>query len=254
MNPPGTGFVYLSSNDKIAIMKKLTLFSVLFTLLLPAANAQDVLTGAWEKVNGNAAREVAVFQDGYYMHTVFTDKEFLSTRGGPYNYADDKMKAKIEFDTKDTATIGTLENTGFQVDVDGNAVWKGNKWKRIDNGTGDLSGNWRITGRMQNGQMAQIGSRGARKTLKILSGTRFQWAAINPDTKQFSGTGGGTYTFENGVYTENIEFFSRDNNRVGASLNFEGEVSGDEWKHSGKSSTGNPIAEIWTREKRVVVN
>jgi len=97
--------------------------------------------------------------------------------------------------------------------------------------------------------MQETGNRGPRKTLKILSGTRFQWAAINPETKQFSGTGGGTYTFENGKYTENIEFFSRDNSRVGASLTFDGEVSGDKWKHSGNSSTGNPIAEIWTRER-----
>ncbi len=89
---------------------------------------------------------------------------------------------------------------------------------------------------------------GPRKTLKILSGTRFQWAAINTDTKEFFGTGGGTYTFKDGKYTENIEFFSRDNSRVGASLSFDGKVDGKRWHHSGKSSKGDPIAEVWTRQ------
>lgn len=59
---------------------------------------------------------------------------------------------------------------------------------------------------------------GARKTIKILSGTRFQWAAINSETGEFFGTGGGNYTFKDGKYTENIEYFSRDASRVGASL------------------------------------
>ena len=88
----------------------------------------------------------------------------------------------------------------------------------------------------------------SRKTIKILSGTRFQWAAMNTETKQFSGTGGGTYTFENGVYTEKIEFFSRDSSRVGLSLSFQGAVEGDDWTHKGKSSRGQEIHEVWRRE------
>ena len=43
--------------------------------------------------------------------------------------------------------------------------------------------------------------------MKILTGSRFQWIAYNTETKQFFGTGGGSYTAKNGVYTENIEFF-----------------------------------------------
>ena len=52
--------------------------------------------------------------------------------------------------------------------------------------------------------------------MKILSGTRFQWIAYHIGTKVFSGSGGGTYTSEQGKYTETIDFFSRDNDRVGA--------------------------------------
>jgi hypothetical protein len=88
-----------------------------------------------------------------------------------------------------------------------------------------------------------------RKTLKLLSSMRFQWMAINPATKEFFGTGGGTYTFVNGKYTEHIEFFSRDSSRVGASLTFDGSLKDDVWNHSGTSSRGEPLNEMWSREK-----
>jgi hypothetical protein len=119
-------------------------------------------------------------------------------------------------------------------------------YTRSDNGTGPLAGNWRITGREQNGQMVEMKPT-ARKTIKLLSATRFQWAAINMDTGEFFGTGGGTYTFKDGIYTEQIEFFSRDSSRVGMSLSFNGKVDGRNWHHSGKSSRGEPIHEVWSR-------
>jgi len=83
--------------------------------------------------------------------------------------------------------------------------------------------------------------------LKILSGTRFQWVAINIKTGEFSGTGGGTYSFAHNQYTENIEFFSRDNERVGAQLTFDGKIEDGQWHHSGLSSKGDPIYEIWSK-------
>jgi hypothetical protein len=120
-------------------------------------------------------------------------------------------------------------------------------WKRIDEGKGGLSGNWRITSRDQNGQMVAM-TPGARKTIKLLSDTRFQWAAINTETGEFFGTGGGKYTFKDGKYTEMIEFFSRDSSRVGMSLTFDATLTGNEWLHSGKSSKGDPVKEIWSRK------
>ncbi len=72
--------------------------------------------------------------------------------------------------------------------------------------------------------------------MKLLSGTRFQWIAYNIETKMFMGTGGGTYTTIDGKYTENIEFFSRDNSKAGLSLEFNYLIEDDEWNHSGFSS------------------
>ncbi|MFD1079838.1 hypothetical protein, partial [Longispora fulva] len=90
---------------------------------------------------------------------------------------------------------------------------------------------------------------GARRTIKILGGDRFQWVAFNSDTGEFFGTGGGRYSAENGKYQENIEFFSRDDSRVGAKLAFDYEVKDGEWHHSGKSSKGDPMYEIWSPYK-----
>src|SRR5690606_38160854 len=121
------------------------------------------------------------------------------------------------------------------------------QFKRVDNGDAPLAGVWHITDRMQDGNLVPIQRTGTRKSLKILTGTRFQWIAIDPGTKQFMGTGGGTYTFENGKYTENIEFFSRDDSRVGAELSFDGTVKAGKWHHSGLSSKGEKIYEVWGR-------
>jgi hypothetical protein len=92
---------------------------------------------------------------------------------------------------------------------------------------------------------------GARKTMKILSGSRFQWIAYNNETKEFIGTGGGTYTTKEGKYSETIEFFSRDNNRVGATLEFDFSLIEGDWRHSGKSSKGDPIDEIWSKREKI---
>ena len=121
-------------------------------------------------------------------------------------------------------------------------------WKKLLEPSTPLSGCWRITDRLGQDGILSAMPQGDRKTLKIMSGSRFQWFAINPRTKQFSGTGGGTYTLKDGIYTEKIEFFSRDKTRVGTELSFEASIQGPKWNHKGKSSTGNPVNEIWTKQ------
>ena len=54
--------------------------------------------------------------------------------------------------------------------------------------------------------------------------------------------------FENGKYTERIQFFSRDPQRVGASLSFIAELKDGDWHHSGLSSKGDKIYEVWSRK------
>lgn len=236
-------------------MKKGLIISISFMLLILSGGflqKAETITGAWYSKSGTT-ENVFIFEDGYFSHTIFDkqNKKFITTHGGTFTIAGGQLNVNIEFDSESKDMIGT--NKQFPIYISANMLkltinGDNKEWSRIDNGSGDLAGNWRISGRMNNGQIQPI-QRSARKTLKLLSGTRFQWMAINPETKEFFGTGGGTYTFANGKYTENIEFFSRDSSRVGASLTFDGNVAGNIWIHSGKNSKGEPLHEEWTREK-----
>jgi hypothetical protein len=175
--------------------------------------------------------------------------KFISASGGEYTL-DELYTETYDFNTEDLTTLGETrqyEPVEIQKNLLNLTAEDGTTytWRRISDDTNDLSGNWVITGRQRDGELNRS-TPGARRTLKILGGDRFQWVAFNSDTGDFSGTGGGTYTAEDGKYTENIEFFSRDDSRVGASLGFDYEVKDGEWHHSGKSSKGDQIYEIWS--------
>ena len=220
----------------------------------------NALEGAWEieTVNGEvlAHRGVLLLEQPYAFYTEFDvqNKKFVGSQGGAIQIMANKMSFTSEFDTWDSNHIGTvyeitasLKANRVTLDfvADDQSFQMG--LLSIDRGERDLAGAWRITDRMRNGEMSAM-TLGARKTIKMITGSRFQWVAFNPETKQFSGTGGGTVVLENGKYNEHIEFFSRNPDRVGADLSFEYKVNGDKWDHSGLSSTGNPIREIWTRQ------
>jgi len=230
-------------------MKNMFIF---FGLILFAVNAsaQSTVAGSWSKQEGSVIT-TWLFQDGFYSCTKYdvTNKVFSYTKGGTYVIAGNELQMKLAFHTAEKEKVGTTE-TALVVVKDQTMKLTVNgaeeNYKRMDDGKSALAGHWLITGRMINGSLQTI-TPGARRTIKLLTGTRFQWIAINSETKEFFGTGGGTYTFENGKYTEHIEFFSRDSTRVGASLSFDGKVEGNNWHHSGLSSKGEPINEVWTR-------
>ncbi|MBX7120698.1 MAG: hypothetical protein K1X42_01075 [Opitutaceae bacterium] len=215
-----------------------------------AASNNAALVGAW-RLSGTVEQVLIVTPD-YWSHTWFEhDKHaFIRTQGGSYTIAGDSASIRIQFDSKDRTEVG--KHSSVKVAVSGDSLTLTDAggvrqvWVRVDDGKGPLAGTWRITGRHTNGKFSAMPLR-ARRTLKILSGTWFQWIAINVETGEFSGTGGGTYTFKDGKYVEHIGFFSRDNSRVGASLEFSGEVTGDTWRHRGRSSKGDPLDETWSR-------
>jgi hypothetical protein len=159
------------------------------------------------------------------------------------------MTETVEFDTRNAENVGNKVTFDVQISEKEMAiVGHDMKLKRIDNGSpGKLQGAWLMSGRVKDGKTQTRDTNRPRKTMKILSGTRFQWIAYNTETKQFMGTGGGTYTTIDGKYTENIEFFSRDDSRVGASLEFNFEIIDGSWHHKGFSSKGDPMHEIWSK-------
>lgn len=237
-------------------MKAIALIFSVFTLLFCSVqvNSQEFV-GAFKLQKGDIEQVVAVV-DGYLSHTTYDlkNKKFISTRGGELQIQDTGYSVKWQYDTQKTADGTPVESWlgqtsqfdfnlvdgGVQTNLSGNLE----VWQMVDGMATPLTGVWRMTGRKQGDQISKTTLQ-SRRTLKILTGNRFQWVAINIQTGQFSGTGGGTYTFKDGKYTENIEFFSRDDSRVGMSLTFDGQIVDGEWHHSGNSSTGNYIYEIW---------
>lgn len=212
--------------------------------------AQSV-QGAWQR-NLDTAIQTLTIVDNYFSVATFhvQNKKFINTSGGTAVYNNGELTGKIEFNTADKSQVTKTYALSFHQQGNRLSFSYGGytiPWQRVDDASEALSGNWKIIGREQDGKMAEMRP-GARKTIKILSGKRFQWAAINSETGDFFGTGGGYYTFENGKYTEHIEFFSRDASRVGASLSFNGELKNGDWHHSGLSSRGDKIYEIWSRK------
>jgi hypothetical protein len=222
--------------------------------MLAQVNASN-LSGAWETKMGEN-NVVMICADKYFSAAVYrtADKTFIGTCGGTFDVINDKFVEVHEFNTMKPELIGVKVETpvelreGKLVFIESNVT---QSWNRMDDGKQTaLAGAWLITSRKQDNVMVDI-KPGARRTMKILSGTRFQWIAYNVDTKEFFGTGGGMYVADDGKYIEKIEFFSRDSTRVGSMLMFNFEFSEGRWHHSGLSSKGDPIDEMWTKREKI---
>lgn len=233
---------------------KTIIFCTLMLLAFSTQSFAGTLRGAWEMIPESSVsneKAVMIATQNYLSVSVFEKNLYIRTYGGTYTIDDKGLILTIEFNDKHPESVG--EKITYKFEREGGDKFSienqaKTTWKRIDTGSDALSGNWRITAREgQDGKMVEM-KRGARKTLKICSGTRFQWMAINPETKEFFGTGGGTYSLKDGKYVETLEFFSRDNSRVGASLSFDAKVENNKWQHSGKSSKGDNVNEIWEKE------
>ena len=233
---------------KIARLFILGLFGIISTAKAGRQISPFTLQGAWQVKQGDQ-QYVLQLIDNYCVLVSFdiTAKKFYKTWGGPFEYKDGKLLVRHEFNTENPALIGTDQGYPCQLsgkDLQAELTGTNATWRIIDPAGTALSGVWRINGRKQGDEISPI-KLGERRTLKVLSGSRFQWIAFNRQTKEFFGTGGGHYTFENGLYTEHIEFFSRDASRVGASLGFDGKLENGTWHHSGLSSRGEAIYETW---------
>ena len=233
-------------------MKKSMLFSLLITFSL--FNYSQNIIGAWESTydseTGQPLKSVVIFANGYQVLTTYNAKtgKFINTHGGTWTLNGDMITEKIEFNSSNPELVGTEPSFKVSINADEFKIIENDMtFKRLDDGTpGKLQNAWLMSGRIRDGKTQLRDTSRPRKTMKILSGTRFQWIAYNTETREFKGTGGGSYTTENGDYTENIEFFSRDDSKAGLSLKFNFELIDGNWHHKGLSSKGSPIHEIWS--------
>lgn len=198
---------------------------------------------------GTLVHELKI-DDTYFVATVYQKNpaKFIKTQGGFYTVDGNKLKVKLEFNSnfqedsvKELAYSFTQNNKELKLEAS-----TAKRYKKSSESPKDLNGKWIITGRGgQSFDKAEVFKK-PRKTMKFLLNGHFQWIAFNSDTFQFSGTGGGTYETKDGTYIEKIAYFSRDDSRVGAALDFKYEIKNGDWHHSGKSSKGVDIYEVWS--------
>ena len=215
--------------------------------------SNEIKNTSWIR-SDNGIYELRIYSDKYFSSTKYNleSKEFISTMGGLYSLEDVYYEV-LEFNSKDSSKVGDtifysnikikMKNDSGSMKIDGKEFSK-------NTDENNLSGSWLMSGIERRGEMRMRDVNRPRKTMKLLAGNRFQWIAYDISKKGFYGTGGGTYTAVDGKYVENIDFFSRDSNTVGKSLEFDFEIKDGDWHHKGFSSKGDPKYEIWTQRKQ----
>ena len=217
-------------------MKKIFLLSIL-NILYSCSQLDNTASSVFEIDKTDETIERLIIDSEYLVVTEFnkTSGAFVKTYGGYYEIEGDSYKVSLEF------------NSDFEKDsIKSIELTKDNNWRNISKPKSMLQGKWVMSGRYNNGEFRTRDTNLPRKTMKVLINGFFQWIAFNTETFRFSGSGGGEYEAVDGKYIEKIQYFSRDDSRVGAELDFNYEVKEGNWHHSGLSSKGNPINEVWT--------
>ncbi len=235
--------------------------NILFKLLLPVLflcyffdlNAQ-LEPNVYRSITktDNVSIHQVLLDNEYLVLTEFQESppKFIKTLGGFYSIKDNLLHVQLEFNSnyeadslKTLAIPFTYEKGNLSLTL--NSI---KEFAASQPNTQELDGKWLMAGRMVDNAEQRRDTTGPRKTMKFLNNGYFQWIAFHTETMAFSGTGGGAFTSKDGVYIENIEFFSRDASRVGAKLDFKYDLKSSDWHHMGKSSKGDLLHEIW--EKR----
>lgn len=221
-----------------------------FNLL--AIDSKDII-GAWEygtpenktvMINTERVFSVATYN--------LTGKKFISSYGGLWRIENNRLIKKIEWNSIDSTQVG--KEIAEDVEMSRDILFiksKKETWKRLDNGKpGALMGAWVITGNYRNDSVFKRANPFfPRRTMKVLSGRYFHWIAYNINTRSFTNAGGGTYTTDNGKYTENIEFFTKTAESVGKNLVFDYSFVNGDWRHKGEKSTGGAMDECWSKRE-----
>lgn len=226
---------------------------VLFFFALSTIKAQIPSNAyTFESINdGSTTSHLFLINEDYLVHTIYSKSpsNFIKTIGGYYKLKNEHIVLNLEFNSEykkdSTTTISipyTLKEDQLYLKFNGNQ----NKMSTDPLKSQELDGKWLMAGRVtEEGENRRDTTR-PRKTMKFLLNGYFQWIAFNTETMEFSGSGGGKFISENGTYSEHILFFSRDNSRVGATLDFTYDKKDDHWHHMGKNSKGDPLHEIWS--------
>ncbi|MEO9892468.1 hypothetical protein [Aurantibacter sp.] len=236
-------------------MEKNTLRNLKFLLFICCtafglSTEAQIKSGVYISDLDNVIHELKI-TNNYMVHSIYekSPSRFIKTEGGSYTIKGSELNVKLEFNSnfegdniKSLHIPFTVKNQQLILGTNPRLLFDKSKTT-----TQELDGQWLFATRGPDTGQERRGEQSARKTLKFLIDGRFQWIAYNTETFKFHGTGGGSFISKNGNYTEKIEFFSKDNSRVGATLNFQYEIKNNDWHHTGKNSKGEPLYEIWSK-------
>lgn len=230
------------------------LMTGLFLCMVLHIQSQD-LSGAYTSTEDGVVRWL-LMNDYCFTWTKYQleDGEYINTIGGTFTNTSKSIRPTIEFNPHDSTEIGQTLQWSYALDGDELSIRLSEDqdpfvFRKEHSNQQELDGAFLFSGRKRDSEISRRDTDQPRKTLKILVGDRFQWIAYHVTNKKFMGSGGGSYIAKDGKYIENIEFFSRDKSRVGASLEFDYNIIDGDWHHSGKSSKGEPMYEIWSKRK-----
>lgn len=224
-------------------------FPIIFMAVHTGGLLAQIPNGVYMGQENGRQHEIKV-AGNYIVHSVYetAPAKFIRTLGGSYIMKDSSLQLDLEFNSG--FEQDSLRTMSLPVKIGGDILYWGDESLELSR-TKDLEqpldGLWLFATRGPDTGQERRGEENTRKTLKFLLDGRFQWIAYDTADMRFSGTGGGSYSAKDGVYTETIEYFSRDNSRVGALLEFLYEVKGTDWHHTGLNSKGEPLYEIWAR-------
>ena len=210
----------------------LLLFCIAFLLFLPVSLFAQVFHFSDGEQNHRIFMD-----DSYLIETGYQQKDgaFAFTRGGFYQKTEKAIEVTFEF------------NSNYAQDSLKRLSYTGQDWRKVSNTDQALEGKWLMAGRVKpQGEQRRDLSR-SRKTMKLLLDGYFQWTAFDSASMRFMGSGGGTYTAQGGNYIETLEYFSRDNSKVGKVLPFEFSLKENDWYHKGLNSKGQSMHEIWQK-------
>jgi len=176
--------------SKKFINRKVWILTISFLLCIQMFSQSPV--GAWERYfqdeNGTEIRSVVIFSERFQSIAMFNAKsgEFIYSNGGTWELNGNMMTEVVEFDTANSERVGNVIT--FEVTITNDKLslpesdWH---FSRIDDGEpGELNGAWLMSGRYRNGEKETRNTDRPRKTMKILSGTRFQWIAFDNEKKE----------------------------------------------------------------------
>jgi len=210
----------------------LLLFCIAFLLFLPVG----LIAQVFHFSDGEQNHRIFM-DDSYLIETGYQQKDgaFAFTRGGFYQKTEKAIEVTFEF------------NSNYAQDSLKRLSYTGQDWRKVSNTDQALEGKWLMAGRVKpQGEQRRDLSR-SRKTMKLLLDGYFQWTAFDTASMRFMGSGGGTYTAQDGNYVETLEYFSRDNSKVGKVLPFEFSLKENDWYHKGLNSKGQSMHEIWQK-------